>query len=317
MTNDFYCAYRETPAAFSAFLATVATSYSEENTGSEPINTAELENQALREVTHQLSRSPTAPASSVMLTVALLANLRECRHEHDLVKWHWNGLKQMVNINGGVQRLRLHQDLYAYFFWVEAVVLSASVASLAQITEGDTNGGSLKQELHEFLQDISTNTPTPLSQADGPPKSKLTCPILRSMHQPAFKSDAYSLGKWRRARLASLIFFAVLATRSEFCLQDDPDYQAIAVDVLEREGKYTVYPEELYYALVRFSNQDHLCQTTWKVARLVNVVKLFVQRDINTCYRVLKSYLGFSDPYESRMVSDELTELSTRMIART
>ena len=70
-----------------------------------------------------------------MVAVAMLANLRECRHETDLVDCHWSALKQMVGINGGINRLRVHRDLYAFLLLIEAVVLSKPPSSLAELRQ--------------------------------------------------------------------------------------------------------------------------------------------------------------------------------------
>jgi hypothetical protein len=77
---DFLRAFRQTTATFSAFLAMVATRLSNEQGRNPLLDLAELENQALQEVSRQISRSPAAPACSTILTVALLANLREGQH---------------------------------------------------------------------------------------------------------------------------------------------------------------------------------------------------------------------------------------------
>lgn len=305
-------AYRESTATFSAFLAIVATNYSDETSDVLPIDVTELENTALRDVANQLARSPTAPASSTMLTVAILANLRHCRREDDLVKWHWNGLKQMVDINGGAQRLRVQEDLYAFFFWLEAVVLSTNVSSLGQLPGTSTDGKNMKEELFEFLRGVSAKTSMPIGGNDD------SCPrlsggVLRAMCQPSFKKDSYSMGKWRRAKLACLIYLAALALRATCRLEDDSDYRAIEADVLEREREYIVYPEELYYVLVLLSNQDRVCYSAWMVARFINTIKLLEQRDVNTCYRLLASYLRFTDPYGSDMEHCEWVELYARM----
>jgi hypothetical protein len=83
--------------------------------------------------------------------------------------------------------------------------------------------------------------------------------------------------------------------------------------VLSRERCHTVYPEELYYITVLVGNQDHICELTWTVARLVNALKALGQRDRNTCYRLFALYLGFQDPYITAMVSTEWEELSDRL----
>jgi hypothetical protein len=116
IVHDLYCAYSETTAAYNAFLAMVASNYADDKGEAPPLDPIEHENRALREIAEQLSRSPAAPPSNTMLAVALLANLRDVREEYDLVEWHWDALRNMVEINGGIHRLRMHQSLHTFFF---------------------------------------------------------------------------------------------------------------------------------------------------------------------------------------------------------
>lgn len=260
----------------------------------------------------QISHSPTVPAYSTMVTVAMLANLRECRHEIDLVNCHWNALKQMVNINGGVNHLRMHQDLYAFLLLIEAVVLSTTSGSVAQLPEVSMHVTTIQQELQDFLGSIRRHLRTMVNTKDNL-LPRLTSPILTVFSQPSHKKDPYSTGKWRRGRFACLLFFALLNLQSKSLLQDDPCYQAIETEVSDRGRKYIVYPEELYLVITRVTNQDSLCELTWKAMRMICAVKQLCQRDVNTCYRLLTAYFGILDPFELTMLLDEGDELSLRV----
>ena len=66
---------------------------------------------------------------------------------------------------------------------------------------------------------------------------------------------------------------------------------------------------------VLVGNQDHICELTWPVARLVNTVKELDQWARNTCYRLLALYLGFQDPYVMAMLTTEWEELSDRLLS--
>ncbi|KPI34374.1 putative esterase/lipase [Cyphellophora attinorum] len=193
LPQQFLRAYRETPATFNAFLALMSNNFTDEEGQAAPIDSAELENKALREVSAQISHSPSAPASSTMLAVAVLANLRECRHEYELVDCHWNALRRMIEINGGINRLRMHQDLYTFILWLEGVVLSTVVASVAQLNTPSSRGAPEPNELEAFLCaiDQSLRSRTDIS-------SRLSPPLLAVLQRPSHKQDRYSIGKWWR-----------------------------------------------------------------------------------------------------------------------
>lgn len=289
----------------------VATRLSVEQGQNPLLDLDELENQALQEVSREISCSPTAPACSTILTVALLATLRESKH----VVCHWKGLLEMVRLHGGLRGLRTHGDLYAFLFWAEGVAIDRCPESIGHLapSPGEATGPvDSMQELRDLLEKINTRLAEQVGHGGVAP-SKLTSPVLASLQQPPVKKARYVYDKWRRARLACLVYFAALSLGRECRLQDNPQYRAVETEVLSRERCYTVYSEELYYITVLVGNQDHICELTWSVARLINAMKELDQRDCNTCYRLLALYLGFQDPYITTMVSAEWEELAGRL----
>lgn len=314
VSHDFLRAFRQSPATFSAFLAMVATRLSDEQGRNPLLDPTELENQALHEVSRQISSSPAAPACSTILTVALLANLGEGQYH----VCHWKGLLEMVRLHGGLLGLRTHKCLYAFLFWVEGVAMDRCPESIgllapshAEDVDNDPQGSM--QDLRELFENINARLSEQVDHG-GAPSPKLTSPVVVSLQQPSVRKARYVCDKWRRARLACLVYFATLSLGMECRLQDNPQYRAVETEVLSRERNYTVYPEELYYITVLIGNQDHTCELTWSVARLVNALKGLGQRDRNTCYRLLVLYLGFQDPHVTAMVSMEWEELSDRLL---
>ena len=311
---DFLRAFRQSTATFSAFLAMMAARLSTEQGQVPLLDTVELEHQALQEVSRQISCSPTGPAHSTILTVALLANLREGQ---DLV-CHWKGLLEMVRLYGGLCGLRTHRDLYAFLFWAESVTIDRCPESLGHLAPSPVEEGDPQcsmHELREFFGKINNHLSGQVFDG-GTPNSKLTSPVLFSLQHPPLKKARYVCDKWRRARLSCLVYFAALSLDRECRLQDHPQYRAVETEVLSRERCYKVYSEELYYITVLVGNQDHICELTWSVARIVNALKEMDQRDWNTCYRLLALYLGFQDPHVTAMVSTELEELFGRLQSR-
>lgn len=289
-----------------------ATRLSDEQGRNPLLDTTELENQAMHGVSQQISQSPAAPASSTILTVALLANLREGYLVH-----HWKALLEMVRLHGGLPGLRSHGDLYTFLIWAEGVAMDRCPESLGHLApdhlQNSESQGS-RRELRELLNNINARLSEQVNHA-GAPTSKLTSPVLLSLQQPPVKKSRYVCTKWRRAKLACLLYFASLNLSTECRLQDHPQYRAVELEVLNRERNYTVYLEELYYITVQVNNDDHNCELSWSVARLVNAVKELDQRDRNTCYRLLALYLGFQDPHVAAMVSTEWEELSDRLLS--
>lgn len=336
----------------------VATRLSNEQGRHPLLDPAELENQALQEVSRQISDYSSAsstttttvvPACSTILTVALLAHLREGRH----FVCHWKGLLEMIRLYGGLHGLRSHGGvvLYAFLMWAEGVALDRccpeSIGHLALPTTtqpGTTpkeGQDSPMQDLRLFFDKIHTRVSEHDHGGGGIPARKLTSPIIVALQQPPAQKARYIYDKWRRARLACLVYFAALSLdggcHSPCRLQDHPHYRRIETEVLDRERRYTVYAEELYYITVLVgANLEHeedddqdnhqnqnlntntnTYQLSCAVARLVNDTKALDQRDRNTCYRLLALYLGFRDLPQHDIVVDmvaaEWVELSERL----
>lgn len=342
----------------------VATRLSDEQGRHPLLDPAELENQALQEVSRQISDYSSAssmttktvlPACSTILTVALLAHLREGRH----FVCHWKGLLEMIRLHGGLHGLRSHGGvvMYAFLLWAEGVALDRccpeSIGHLALLetshpgTATKDGQNSSMQDLRAFLDKIHTRVSEHDHGGGGIPARKLTSPIVVALQQPPAQKARYIYDKWRRARLACLVYFAALSLDGgchSLCrLQDHPHYRRIETEVLDRERRYTVYAEELYYITVLVGanreedddtndegNEDNplnqnlnlntdTYQLSCTVARLVNDTKVLDQRDRNTCYRLLALYLGFRDPPQHDdivvvdMVAAEWVELSERL----
>ena len=271
-----------------------------------------MENKALKEVSAQLSQSPTVPACSTMMTVAMLASLSECLSQSDLVESHWRALQRMVDINGGINRLRMHQDLYSFLLLIEAVVLSTISGSIVQPYTVSIYVDVMNQELQDFLSKIHQRFVTSVKTNDDF-SPRITDPILTVLCQPPYKRDSYSIGKWDRGRLACLLFFTVLDLRSTCLLKDDLCYRAIEAEIVDRAKNNIVYPEELFFVIIRRTIQDRHCQSIWTTMRLICAVKRLCQRDLNTCCRLLTGWLGLPDPLRLTMLLNECSELSDRV----
>jgi hypothetical protein len=312
-TRDLFKAYGETTGSYHAFLALIATKYSVDKGESLPVYPTEMENLALREVANQLSRSPSAPATHTMLTVAMLANYRELRQEHELVKCHWSALRQMIGINGGVQRLRTDQALYNFLLWMEAVVLSEVEASISESASNSGETERSKSEMVEFFAKVSAHTLA--SKASGQVKhTKISTGITKCLSTPAHQRDPYSISKWYHARLVSLIYLAALSLHDASTVEYDTGLQEASADLTNRQQQYTVYPEELVYVFVRACNQDDRCSISWLVARICCDVKQLDQSGKNTCQRLLTEYLGYDDPFAFDLCIKEWEALSATLI---
>lgn len=247
-----------------------------------------------------------------MMAVAMLASLCECLHQTDMVDSHWSALQQMVDINGGICRLRTHRDLYSFLLLVEAVVLRTISGSIAQPQRVSSHVSATNQELQDFLRKLHQQFGVRVTTSDslGP---GISSPILTVLCRPPHKKDPYSLGKWHRARLACVLFFTVLDLGSAGLLKDDLCYRAVEMDIVDRAQNHLVYPEELFFVIIHRTNQDRHCQSIWKTLRLICAVKRLCQRDLNTCCRLLTAWLGIPDLFNLTMLLDECNELSDRV----
>ncbi|RVX67919.1 hypothetical protein B0A52_08524 [Exophiala mesophila] len=183
ITHQLLRVYRDTAGTFSAFLAIIAANYADENDAKPLLSIAEMENKALKEVSAQLSQSPTVPACSTMMTVAMLASLSECLSQSDLVESHWRALQRMVDINGGINRLRMHQDLYSFLLLIEAVVLSTISGSIVQPYTVSIYVDVMNQELQDFLSKIHQRFVTSVKTNDDF-SPRITDPILTRAFRP-------------------------------------------------------------------------------------------------------------------------------------
>ena len=292
----------------------VAKRFSEEEGRTPLIDPAELENQALQELAQQISRWPErASATNTIRAVLLLAYLNDGQH----LVYHWKALMELVRLNGGLHGLRAHKDIYSYVFWVEGVALGRCPQSLGDLAPSHlpaTNPKDAMHHLRHLLQGVNARLAEQVSVGNKPP-SKLTSPVLTSLRNPPARKNKYIHDNWCKGKMASLVYFAALSLQSDTRLMDDPQYHAVELEVLNRERNYQVSPAELYYITILVGNQDHTCELTWTVARLVHAIKELDQRDRNTCYRLLALYLGFQDPYVTTMISTESEELSERLLS--
>lgn len=312
VAHDLYRAYCETTATYSAFLATVASNYSDENGEPPPLDPVELETLALRDVADQLSRSPKAPPCNTMLAVALLANYQTFRNANEVVHCHWNALRQMININGGIERFRMNQNLYTLFFWLEGVVLNGVETSIGQNLDTNDGQDDQRQELLGFLDKIRSLARGDL-QTVGNRGPRLDESISTILSTAPHKKDAYSINKWRNARLACLVFFAAMFHQEEASTWNNSFYQMIEAELLDRQQKCILYPDELYFVLCHVGNQDDVCFLAWKVARLINTIKRLGRQDMHACHRLLCACLGFSDCFAFDMAFEDWDELSERL----
>ena len=304
VTHELYRAYCETTATYSAFLAMIATSYANEKGRASPVDPTELENLAMREVSGQLSQSPTAPSTNTILAVALLANLREIRGERDLVQVHWDALRQMITISGGVNKFRVQQTLYTSFFWLECVVLSGVKTSIGQ---DEAESFETRGELVALIKHAVK--PTQLSAS----YYRIAEPILDTLAAGPYKQEPYPIQKWRHAKLASLVFLAMIFGLHAVPMEKNSVFQAVAHEVSSRRRRYAMNAEELFYVLVLVCNQDDLTDLTAKVARTVNRTKSLDRRDMHTCYRILAAHIGFRDPHDADMISQDWDNLCGRL----
>jgi hypothetical protein len=307
-----YHLYCQTVATYSAFLAVIATNYVKEKGISPPLDPVELENLAIREVNTHLSKSSGVPNESTMLAVAVLADLREYRNEHDKVQLHWDALRHMIYINGGLEVLRRSTSLCALFFWIEGVVFSHVSSSLGQGASGADVTVDPARDILQFFDDINESI-ADSHKLSGKPQHSLTEPIRTTMSRKPSRNQAYWLNKWRHARLGCLIYLAVFALESQQAVQKSSMYQAAEVEVLHRSQLYTMCPEEMYHVFLQTCNENDAFRMTLRVAQLLNAIKRLKYRDRHTCYNLLCTYLEYCDPYTKDMVSQDWSELSGRL----
>ncbi|KIX04803.1 uncharacterized protein Z518_05674 [Rhinocladiella mackenziei CBS 650.93] len=236
-----------------------------------------------------------------MLAVALLANLKEYREDRDLAGWHWNGLRKMIAINGGIQALRNFEDLHAYLMWLDVLICNTPTNPLGQTHAPSSSKSnvlrSITEEIIIFLDAISTYL-SAMTDRPGSPEGK------------------YAYTKWYRAKLASLIYLAALVQREESDPKSTEILSIIEAEILQREDHCIVIPEELFHIILRISNREGLCEMIWFVARLMSAIKQFDARDLNICYILLSKFLGLqssSNAFDEQAVMKGWTRLWSRL----
>ncbi|KAL2405770.1 hypothetical protein ABEF95_000999 [Exophiala dermatitidis] len=294
--EEFLSCYRLCSAAFSAFLAneTLVSTY-ERGTASS-LSAVELEQYALQQVSQQISVSPSEPEYGTILAAALLANHKELKEEHAFADWHWNALKRMISLRGGVYCLRAHEELHALLFWLDILVCNAFHCSLGQLSSVQSSEAPFrdKDEFVELFDRIAEQCSCPTENHFG---NMVLIRTLRALHQPTFMRDKCAQIKWRRAKLACSIHLTALL------LQDQAESDSCArtalikieEEVVLRENTCQVLPEELLHIILRATNQDGLCESIWYTSRIMNVIKQLPLDTRNTCDDILSAFLGHGD----------------------
>lgn len=313
VSYEFLQCFRQSSASFSAFLALSAWYYTLEKGIKSPLDSDELEGQALKEVTSNISLSPSGQGCGIIMAVALLANLKECRGENSLAEWHWNGLKQMINIRGGILRLRMYEGLHAYLFWMDTLVCNAVDYPLGQSSSALTGECLLPagREFVRFHDRIGTNLRAiPVFEDTG---AEFSNPIWTILQRPAYIRGKYAYMKWHRARLACVMYLAALTVWKQPEPNNVSVLRMIEDEILLREQSYPLYPEELFHIILRVSNEEYLYLIIYLVSRLMSVTKQLPLRDQSTTYELLSAFLGFSHcPSTVHVTLKEWEQLSSR-----
>ena len=294
--------FKMSAASFNAFLAISSSHFPQERGARSSINSREKEVQALREIGKQIALSPSAPTGGTMLGVALLANLQELRHEYLLSKFHWSGLKRMIDVNGGPRSLRTQEGLYTFLFWLDALVCNASVTPLGQPSAeeclGQSHPAHPHQELSLLLEHIISGYP---SRTSFEPLNQINNSISRVLRRSSAMPDEYSMMKTTRSKLASLLYFANLKLEVESASQGIGIYQAIEQEVDQLEAERQVSPVELFYIILALNNTDALCHLTYSVSRLMNAVKGLDRNDCKLVARCLSLFTGLPNPFDDSL----------------
>lgn len=295
--------FKTSAASFNAFLAISSSHFPQERGTQSFINTREKEVQALREIGKQIALSPSAPTGGTMLGVALLANLQELRHEYLLSKFHWGGLKRMIDVNGGPRSLRSQEGLYTFLFWLDALVCNASVIPLGQPSAEESLGPSHpahpSQELSILLEHINLSYIS--STIAFEPAKQIDNSISRVLRRSSATPDTYTMMKTTRSKLASLLYFASLKVEVDSTLPEVGIYQAIEQEVHQLEAERNMSPVELFYIILAMNNTDALCHLTYSVSRMMNAVKGLDRTDCNLVARSLSIFTGHPNPFDDSL----------------
>ena len=254
----------------------------------------ELERYALREVSKKVSFSFSELEYGTVLTVALLACVKEIRGERALAAWHWNALKQMISLSGGVFRLRAHEKLHALLFWIDLVACNASNYALGQLSCSQGTDG-VGVEIEEFIS-FFDRMGRYLSSATGNSYvTSVPSRILLVLRRPSFYIGNFSTNKWRRAKLACSIYLSALTLGSQSDRRDRSALNAVDMELMRREELYEVGAEELLHIILRVTNQEYSCQLIWLVSRLMGVIKELPSKHLNLCNNILSLFIGGAD----------------------
>lgn len=259
-----------------------------------PVDTDELESFAVQEVSKKISFSSSELEYGTMLTVALLASMKEIREERAVANWHWNALKQMISLSGGVFCLRTHEELHALLFWIDLVASNASNCALGQLScsQGPDGVGLEIDEFFSFFDSIGYHlSSVPINSHVTSVPSR----ILRVLQRPSFYIGKFSINKWRRAKLACSIHISALALGSQSDRRNRSLLNAVDNEVMRREELYEVGAEELLHIILRATNEEYSCELIWFTSRIMNVIKELPSRHLNLCNNMLSIFMGGAD----------------------
>ncbi|KIV94182.1 hypothetical protein PV10_01971 [Exophiala mesophila] len=295
--------FKTSAASFNAFLAISSSHFPQERGARSSINSREKEVQALREIGKQIALSPSAPTGGTMLGVALLANLQELRHEYLLSKFHWSGLKRMIDVNGGPRSLRTQEGLFTFLFWLDALVCNASVTPLGQQSAEEcleqSHPAHPHQELSLLLEHITSGYIS--SRTSFEPPNQINNSISRVLRRSSAMPDEYSMMKATRSKLASLLYFANLKLEVESASHGIGIYQAIEQEVDQLEAEREISPVELFYIILALNNTDALCHLAYSVSRLMNAVKGLNRNDCKLVAGCLSRFTGHPNPFDDSL----------------
>lgn len=317
ITQSWLQCFRTSEASFNAFLAVSSFRFSHER-GVKPLaDAAEKEIQALQAIAKQIDVSPATPTAGTMLAVALLANLQEYRGETTVAIRHWRGLKSMVEVGGGVRRLRIWEELHNFLFWLDVLICNPLATPLGQMSAIDEllDHCPNTAELLSFLTQVRHH-PNFSDIHRESCRDEISSPIFQILLRSSVDRTPYAVSKSSRAKLACLMYFSLLELHFHQPRTKIAIYQAIEHEVFTRGQERTIYSLELFYVILSMSNQDSLCHLIYKLSRLMNAAKKMERHDYNVCARLLSAFLGHRNPFEDvgEILSD-WHELSLRMFA--
>lgn len=271
---------------------------------------------ALQAITKQIDLSPTTPTAGTMLAVALLTNLQEYRGEASVAIRHWKGLKSMVEVSGGVHRLRMWEELHNFLFWVDVLICNSFAVPLGQPSiENYLDQSSTTPELFALLAQINKHPSFSKPDMEAG-REDFYSPIFQILQRSSPNQSTSAVTKSSRGKLACLMYFSMLELHFHKPRRKSPIYLAIEREVFGRGRDRMIYPLELFYIILSISNQDSLCYLIYKLSRVMNAAKRMDRSDYNISARLLSAFLGHRIPFED--VGEILSDwqgLSSRMLA--